>query len=56
MAGEQHTPRGHTPCVPRRGWRGAVPPVTPNCKRRVVSDGKWASLWPVNSPQGFSRD
>ena len=21
---------GHTPCVPGRGWRGAVPPLTPN--------------------------
>ena len=25
----QPTPRGHTPCVSRRGWRGAVPPLTP---------------------------
>ena len=23
-------PWGHTPCVPGRGWRGAVPPLTPN--------------------------
>ncbi len=30
MAGSQHTPWGHTPCVPGRGWRGAVPPLTPN--------------------------
>lgn len=26
--GSQHTPRGHTPCVPERGWRGALPPLT----------------------------
>ena len=25
----QPTLRGHTPCVPGRGWRGAVPPLTP---------------------------
>ena len=36
----QPTLRGHTPCVSRRGWRGAVPPVTPTtetarCERRT---------------------
>ena len=25
----QHTPWGHTPCVPCGGWRGALPPLTP---------------------------
>ena len=29
VAGSQHTLRGHTSRVPRRGWRGAVPPLTP---------------------------
>ena len=24
----QHTPCGHTPCVPCGGWRGAAPPLT----------------------------
>ena len=28
-AGSQPTLRGHTPCVSRRGWRGAAPPLTP---------------------------
>ena len=30
----QHTPRGHTSCVPWGGWRGAVPPLTPGDRRR----------------------
>ena len=29
MRESQHTPWGHTPCVPCGGWRGAVPPLTP---------------------------
>ena len=29
-AGEQHTPWGHTPCVPCGGWRGAAPPPDPH--------------------------
>ena len=48
----QPTPRGHTPCFPRRGWRGALPPVTPNCKRRVVSDGKWPVYGLPMTPKG----
>ena len=28
-SGSQHTLRGHTSRVPGRGWRGAVPPLTP---------------------------
>ena len=42
--------------VSRRGWQGAVPPVTPNCKTSRRERREVASLWPVNGPQGFSRD
>ena len=41
---------------PGGAGEGLRPLSIPNCKRRVVSDGKWASLGPVNGPQGFSRD
>ena len=40
VAGSQHTPWGHTPCVPCGGWRGAAPPLTPQRQRRVVSAGR----------------
>ena len=35
----KHTPWGHTPCLPGRGWRGAVPPLTlyPSWTLRVRS-------------------
>ena len=32
----QHTPRGHTSCIPGGGWRGAAPPLTPNRNGRQV--------------------
>ena len=41
---------------PGGAGKGAVPPVTPNCKTSRRERREVASLWPVNGPQGFSRD
>ncbi len=56
MRESQPTLWGHASRVPGRGWRGAVPPVTPNFKTSRRERREVASLRPANGPQGFSRD
>ena len=54
MGDKQDTPRGHTPCVPERGWRGAVPPLTPPEIVAVV-DCAGEGVSPASPVDGASR-
>ena len=50
----QPTHRGHTPCVSRRGWRGAAPPLTPAFPARHGS-GRRRGAPPPESRRGGHR-
>jgi len=49
------TPRGHTPCVSRRGWRGAAPPLTPAFPARRGSGGRRGAPTPEPRRGGHGR-